>query len=74
MSIVKVIEVIAESDDSWDDAARRALAEASITVKNIKHLYVKEMQAIVQDNQIVKYRLNANISFLVDHRFDHGTD
>jgi len=74
MSIIKVIEVIAESDESWDDAARRAIAEASITIKNIKHLYVKEMQAIVQDNQIVKYRLNANVSFLVDHRFGHDDD
>lgn len=72
MSIVKVIEVIAESTDSWDDAARRAVAEAAITVKNIKHLYVKELQAIVEDSQIVKYRLNANVSFVVDHRFDHG--
>lgn len=74
MSIVKVIEVIAESDDSWDDAARRAVAEAAISVKNIKSVYIKEMQAIVEDSQIVKFRVNANISFLVDHRFGHDND
>lgn len=66
MSIVKVIEVIAESDTSWDDAARNAVSVASETIKNVRHIYVKEMTAIVQNGEIVKYRLNANLSFVVD--------
>ncbi len=66
MSIAKVIEVIAESDTSWDDAATRAIADASKTVRGIRHLYVKEMQAIVENDKIVKYRLNANITFVID--------
>lgn len=66
MAIVKVIEVLAESDESWEAAAAEALKEASMTVKNIKTIYVKEMQAIVKENKIVSYRLNAKISFLVE--------
>lgn len=65
MSIVKVIEVLAESDKSWDDAAKHAVEHASKTVKNIKSVYVKDMQAIVENNKITKYRLNAKISFLL---------
>jgi len=66
MSVAKVIEIIAESEKSWDDAANNALVEASKSVKNIRHLYVQEMQAMVEDNKIVKYRLNAKVTFVVD--------
>lgn len=70
MSIAKVIEVIAESDTGWEDAARNGVQEASKTVKNIRQLYVKEMTAIIENGQIVKYRLNANITFVVDTSHD----
>lgn len=66
MSIVKVIEVLAESESGWEDAAKTAVEQASKTVKNIKSVYVKEMQAIVENNKIARYRLNAKISFVVD--------
>lgn len=65
MSIVKVIEVLAQSDKSWEDAAQQALDEASKSVRNIQHIYVKELQAIVEDGKIANYRINAKISFLV---------
>jgi flavin-binding protein dodecin len=66
MAIVKVIEVLAESNKGWEDAAQDAVRQASKTVKNIKHLYVKEMQAIVEGDKIVNYRLNAKISFVIE--------
>ena len=66
MSIVKVIEVIAESKKSWDDAAGNAVKEAAKSVRNIKSLYVEGMQAVVEKDKIVKYRINAKLSFLVD--------
>jgi len=66
MSIVKVVEVIAESEKSWRDAADKAVKEASKSVRNIKHIYIEHMQGIVEDNEIVKYRVNAKISFVVD--------
>ena len=66
MSMVKVIEVIAESKKSWDAAAENAIKEASRSVRNIKSLYVQDMQAVVEDGKISKYRLNARISFLVE--------
>ena len=66
MAIVKVVEVIAESDKSWEAAAKEAVKEASKTVRNIKHLYIEGQQAIVEDEKIVKFRVNAKVSFLVD--------
>lgn len=65
MAIIKVIEVIASSDKSFDDAARNALAEAAKTVKNIRSIYIKEMNANVENNKIVSFGVNAKISFEV---------
>lgn len=66
MPIVKVIEVLAESPKGWEDAAQDAINQASKTIKNIKTVYVKEMQAIVENGKISNYRLNAKISFVVE--------
>jgi flavin-binding protein dodecin len=66
MAIVKVIEVLAQSDRGWEDAAQQAIKEASQSVRNIRSIYVKELQAIVENNQIVNYRINAKISFEVE--------
>jgi hypothetical protein len=68
MAILKVIEVLAESNESWEDATKQAVAEASKTVHNIQSIYIKDFQAIVEDNQIVKYRINGKISFIVEDK------
>jgi flavin-binding protein dodecin len=68
MSIVKIIEVIASSDKSFDDATKNALKEAAKSVNNIKSIYVKEMTANVENNQIVSYGVNAKVSFEVKDR------
>lgn len=66
MSIVKVIEVLAESNKSWEDAAEQALKEASKSVRNIKAIYVKDFQAVVENDKITRYRINAKISFMYE--------
>jgi dodecin len=66
MRIVKVIEVIAASDKSFDDAAAKAVEQASKSVKNIKSIWIKEMKGKVENNKIVSFGVNAKISFEVD--------
>lgn len=66
MSIVKVIEVLAQSDKSWEDATEQALKEASKSIRNIQHIYVKEFQTVIENGKISKYRVNAKVSFLVE--------
>jgi len=63
MAILKVIEVLAESDKSWEAAAQEAVREASETLENLRSIYIKEFKATVVNNKIVKYRVNAKISF-----------
>jgi flavin-binding protein dodecin len=66
MRIVKVIEVIATSDKSFEDATRNAVVQAAKTIKHIKSIYVKDFQAKVENDQIVSFGVNAKISFEVE--------
>ena len=63
MAIHKVIEVLSQSNKSWEDAAQLAVTDAGKTVKNIKSIYIKNMEAVVKDGKIVQYRINAKITF-----------
>ncbi|WP_292295139.1 dodecin family protein, partial [Marivita sp.] len=66
MSMLKVIEVLAESDKGFEDAAQKAVTQASQSVRNVKSVYIKDMNAAVENGQITSYRVNAKISFLLD--------
>lgn len=65
MGIVKVIEVLATSEKSFEEATRNAVREAAKSVKNIRSVYVKDMNAKVKDNEVVSYGVLAKISFEV---------
>jgi dodecin len=66
MPIVKVIELLSQSNKSWEDAAQVAVTEASKTIKGIKSVYVKDFQAVVENNKVTEYRLNVKVSFVID--------
>jgi flavin-binding protein dodecin len=66
MSIVRHIEITAESTTGLDDACRAAVEEASQTIRNIKQVYIKNALCEVDGNRIVKWRINAKLSFVVD--------
>jgi len=66
MSMLKVIEVLAESERSWEDAAQIAVANASETLNNIRSIYIKEFNAEVENGKIIRYRINAKISFALE--------
>ena len=65
MSIAKVVEVLSEGE-TIEGAIQAAVSEAAETVRGIKHVYVEGVQAIVEDNEVVKYRINAKLTFVVE--------
>jgi flavin-binding protein dodecin len=66
MAVVKVIELLSESDQSWEDAARKAVEEAAKSLHGISSIYIKEFQATVENDRIKNFRINAKISFVLD--------
>ena len=65
MAVLKVIEIMASSEKSWEDAAATAVKIAGKTVKEIRSVHVKNMSAVVNKNKITEFRVNLKISFEV---------
>lgn len=65
MSVLKVIELLASSEKSWEDALRNAVKTAGETVNGIRSVYVKEQSAKIKDNDVVEFRVIVKISFEV---------
>ena len=65
LTIVKIIELIGTSPNSWSEAAQNAVTEAAKTIKGIKGLHVKRCTAKVINDKIVEYNVNVKISFIV---------
>jgi hypothetical protein len=65
MAVLKVIEVLSSSKDSWEDATKKAVKEASKTVKNIKSVYIQEQSAVVNGDNVTEFRVNLKLTFEV---------
>lgn len=61
--VVKVIELLAQSEKSWEEAAEGAVVEASKTLRNIRSIYIKEFEPAVEGGKITQYRVNAKVTF-----------
>ncbi|GIL24266.1 MAG: hypothetical protein BroJett042_27790 [Bacteroidota bacterium] len=66
MAVLKVLEILSNSQKSWEDAAQIAVKQASKSVRGIKSLNITNMSAVVKNGKIVEYRLNSKISFEVE--------
>ena len=65
MAIMKVIEVLANSEKSWEDATKKAVKQASKSVKNIKSVFVQSQSAVVNGDEVAEFRVNLKITFEV---------
>ena len=65
MAILKVIEILSESDQSWEDATNSAVKKASESVKNIKSAFVQSQSVTVKGGKVDKFRTNVKITFAV---------
>jgi flavin-binding protein dodecin len=65
MAVLKVIEVLANSEKSWEDATKNAVKHASKTVKNIKSVYVQDQSAMVKGDDVTEFRVNVKLTFEV---------
>lgn len=66
MTVVKVLELVGESPQDWQEAVENAVAEAARTVRNITGVEVCNMTANVEGGRIIGYRANVKVAFAVD--------
>ena len=66
MSVAKIIEISAESPESFEAAIREGIQRASKTVKNIKGAWVGDQIVEIENNKIVNYRVHLKVTFVLD--------
>jgi len=66
MSVAKIIEISAESTESFEAAIREGIKRAGKTVKNIKGAWVGDQLVEVKDDKIVNYRVHLKVTFVLD--------
>ncbi|MFK7971578.1 MAG: dodecin family protein [Bacteroidia bacterium] len=65
MSVMKVIELLSNSEKSWEDATAKGIEKASESIKNIRSAYVQDMSAVVKDGKVSEYRVALKVTFEV---------
>jgi len=66
LPVIKVLELVGTSTQSWSDAARSAVEEASKTLRGINGIEVVDSTARVEDGKISEYRVTVKIAFPVE--------
>ncbi|MGB1043065.1 MAG: dodecin family protein [Tenacibaculum sp.] len=65
MAVMKVIEILANSEKSWEDATKKAIKQASKSVKGIKSAFVQSQSVVVNDDEVSEFRVNLKVTFEV---------
>jgi flavin-binding protein dodecin len=66
MPVVKTIDLVGVSSESWRDAAQQALSEATRTLRGVEGLTVLETSAVVRDDEIVEYHTQVQVRFRLE--------
>lgn len=64
-AVGKVIELTAESTESFEDAIRSAIKKAGETVDDIKAAWVESQQVKIENGEIVAFRVDLKVTFIV---------
>jgi hypothetical protein len=69
-SIARVTEISATSDKSFEDAIQQGIKRATQTLRNVQGAWIKEQQVSVENNNIVAYKVNMMITFVLEGEGD----
>ena len=65
MATMKVIEIMSESTESWEDATQTGVSDVCRSVNGVNSVWVKDQSAVVENGKITKYRVKLKVSFAV---------
>ena len=66
MAVIKTIDLVGVSKESWRDAAQQALAEAAKTLRGIEGMDILETSAVVEGDSIKEYQTHVRIRFRIE--------
>tara|TARA_R110002049_G_scaffold84663_12_gene215453 strand:- start:3131 stop:3331 length:201 start_codon:yes stop_codon:yes gene_type:complete len=65
MSVAKIVEISSSSKDSFEDAIRSGIRKISKTVKHVQGAWIKEQKVVIDDGEIVEFRVSMQVTFIV---------
>jgi len=65
VAVIKTIDLVGVSTESWRDAAHKALQEATKTLRNVEGFTVLDTSAVVEDGDISEYHTHVRIRFRI---------
>ena len=65
MSVARVTEIIASSQDSFEDAVRKGVKRASKTLKGVQGAWVKDQSVVCKDGKVSEYRVVLKVTFIL---------
>jgi flavin-binding protein dodecin len=66
MSVARVTELSATSETGFEDAINQAVARATKTLRGVEGAWVKDMNVMIENGNIVGYKVNVEITFMLD--------
>ena len=66
MSVARVTEISAISEQGFEDAVRQAIARATKTLRNVEGAWVKDMHVMIEDGNITGYKVNLEVTFVLE--------
>ena len=66
MSVARVTEISAVSEEGFEDAIRQAIARATKTLRNVEGAWVKDQNVMIEDGNIVGYKVNLEVTFVLE--------
>jgi flavin-binding protein dodecin len=70
MSVARVVEITATSEQSFEDAMRQGIARATQTLRNVRSAWIKEQEVSISDGEVVKFKVNMLVTFVLDDEDD----
>jgi flavin-binding protein dodecin len=66
MTVARVTELSATSDQSFEDAVNQAINRATSTLRNVESVWVKDMNVMIENGNITGYKVNLAITFVLE--------
>ena len=70
MSVARVTEISATNPESFDAAVREAITRATSTLRNVEGAWVKDMNVLISDGNIIGYKVNVAVTFVLEDAQD----
>lgn len=66
MAVIKVVELVGDSKQSWEEAAKEAVRQAAKSVRNISGVEVLNFTGNVENGEVVEFKANVKVAFRVE--------